>query len=340
MANYKPVADKYANQYGIPRGLFRELVKWESGWDQNAGSPAGALGFTQLMPGTASGMGINPHDPAQNLLGGARYLREQHDAFAGLAKKIGVNPWALALAAYNAGPNAVRKYGGIPPYAETQKYVKGILAAAGHFTTMPGATPAPTSAGTPAAPALAAAPAAPDFSSVAFDNLSHISSGSFSPSESLSALTQAVAAQPPPASTPTPQAAPAAPSAPHGPQKQAAVVGIAKQYLGTPYLWGGEDPKKGFDCSGLIQYVQKQMGVNISRTTYDQVKEGAAVDLKHLQPGDAIFLEPTKKGPGHVVMYIGNGKVIAAPHTGDVVKIQDLSYVIKADGYVAARRYS
>ena len=83
-----------------------------------ARSSKGAIGLAQLMPDTARGLGVNPHDPKQNLDGGARYLSQQYRRFG---------DWRLALAAYNAGPEAVEKYRGIPPYAETQQYVKTIL---------------------------------------------------------------------------------------------------------------------------------------------------------------------------------------------------------------------
>jgi soluble lytic murein transglycosylase-like protein len=108
-----------ARRHDIPEDLFLRLITQESGWNPNARSPKGALGLAQLMPATAQSLGVNPHDVAQNLEGGARYLRTQYDRFG---------EWRLALAAYNAGPEAVKKYGGIPPYAETEHYVKVILA--------------------------------------------------------------------------------------------------------------------------------------------------------------------------------------------------------------------
>lgn len=123
-APYRQLADSKADLYGIPRALFRALVGKESGWDQSARSSAGAIGLTQLMPGTARGLGVDPYDPEDNLEGGAHYLSQQYDRFGS---------WGLALAAYNAGPGAVAKYGGIPPYRETQSYVKAVLAAAGDF---------------------------------------------------------------------------------------------------------------------------------------------------------------------------------------------------------------
>jgi soluble lytic murein transglycosylase-like protein len=115
-----------AKKYGIDPALLAGLVKQESGFNPNAGSPAGARGLTQLMPGTAAGLGVtNVLDPAQSLDGGAKYLRAQLDAFGGDVTK--------ALAAYNAGPGAVQRYGGVPPYAETQNYVRAVQANAAAY---------------------------------------------------------------------------------------------------------------------------------------------------------------------------------------------------------------
>lgn len=116
-----------------------------------------------------------------------------------------------------------------------------------------------------------------------------------------------------------------------------AALQFASTQLGTPYVWGGEAPKKGFDCSGLIQWAYDQIGVHLPRTTYDQVKVGKPVGLHDLKPGDLVFLEPQAQGPGHVVMYAGNGRVIVAPHTGTDVQYQKLSVAL-GDGFVAARR--
>jgi soluble lytic murein transglycosylase-like protein len=111
---------------GIDPALLKGLVSQESGFNPSARSGAGAVGLTQLMPGTASALGVtNPLDPAQSLQGGAKYLREQLDRFGG--------DETLALAAYNAGPGAVQKYGGVPPYAETQNYVTSVMSKAAAF---------------------------------------------------------------------------------------------------------------------------------------------------------------------------------------------------------------
>ena len=115
---YLQLARNAARKHGVPEDLFLRLVQQESNWNPKAKSHKGALGLAQLMPATARYLRVNPLDPAQNLEGGARYLKEQYRKFGS---------WRLALAAYNAGPGAVEKYGGVPPFKETRNYVKIIL---------------------------------------------------------------------------------------------------------------------------------------------------------------------------------------------------------------------
>lgn len=107
-----------AMEKGLDPKLVLRLVGKESGGNQSALSPKGALGRFQLMPGTAKELGVNPNDPMQNIEGGLTYLKQQMDRFGSLP---------LALAAYNAGPGSVSKHGGIPPFKETQNYVQSIL---------------------------------------------------------------------------------------------------------------------------------------------------------------------------------------------------------------------
>ena len=117
---YDGVIEQASERYGIDPAVLHGLIQQESGFDPSAQSSAGASGLTQLMPGTASSMGVaNPLNPTESIEGGARYLSQLMSQFGGNTED--------ALAAYNAGPGAVQQYGGIPPYAETQSYVSKVL---------------------------------------------------------------------------------------------------------------------------------------------------------------------------------------------------------------------
>jgi len=115
--------DKYSQKYNIDKNLVKSVVKQESGFNSNAVSSAGAMGLMQLMPSTAKDLGVrNPFDAEQNIAGGTKYLKTLINKYDSVK---------LGLAAYNAGSGAVQKYGGVPPYKETQNYVKNIIKNAG-----------------------------------------------------------------------------------------------------------------------------------------------------------------------------------------------------------------
>lgn len=119
-AQYEAIFDEASRTYGVSKSLLLAVAKQESNFNPNSVSHAGAQGIMQLMPGTAKTLGVkNAFDPYENIMGGAKLLRDNIKSFGSVP---------LALAAYNAGPGAVKKYGGVPPYKETQDYVKKIMA--------------------------------------------------------------------------------------------------------------------------------------------------------------------------------------------------------------------
>jgi len=117
--NYNAAIRTAAAKYGVDPRLVSAVAEAESGFNQESVSHAGAVGVMQLMPDTAAQMGVNPYDAEQNIDGGTRYLSQMLETFGGDVRK--------AVAAYNAGPQAVKKYGGVPPYSETQAYVNTVL---------------------------------------------------------------------------------------------------------------------------------------------------------------------------------------------------------------------
>jgi len=116
------------------------------------------------------------------------------------------------------------------------------------------------------------------------------------------------------------------------------IVKLAHEFLGTPYVYGGESPK-GFDCSGLAQFMYQKAGISIPRDTYHQWGAGQPIGKRQLQPGDLVFFKGSDSIgglPGHVGIYIGGGKMIDAPHTGSHVRVES---VFSFGGYMGARRY-
>jgi peptidoglycan DL-endopeptidase CwlO len=140
------------------------------------------------------------------------------------------------------------------------------------------------------------------------------------------------AAPPPPPPAPPPPAAPPPPPAAAPSSRGLQVVSIALRYLGVPYKWGGSSPSTGFDCSGFSMFVYRQIGVSLPHHAATQYRLGRAVSRSDLQPGDLVFFS----GLGHMGIYIGGGRFVHAPRTGDVVKISSLAE--RGRNYVGARR--
>src|SRR6266568_93821 len=128
-------------------------------------------------------------------------------------------------------------------------------------------------------------------------------------------------------------------AAPKGSAVGAKAASIAKHYLGVKYTWGGSNPKTGFDCSGLTMYVYGKLGIKLLHYTGDQWREGYRIPRSQLRRGDLVFFDMSKGGdPQHEGMYVGKGKFIHAPHTGDVVKISSLASGHYQQAYVGAVR--
>ena len=117
-------------------------------------------------------------------------------------------------------------------------------------------------------------------------------------------------------------------------------VAVAEHYLGVRYLWGGSNPQSGFDCSGFVKFVYAQLGLTLTHYAATQYVTTPHIDPSQLEAGDLVFFEPRADGPGHVGIYVGEGQLIEAPRTGDVVKLAPLDELSAALGFVGATRPS
>ena len=327
-ARWGPVADRYAQQHGVDPALFRRLVTQESAWNPNAVSSAGARGLTQVVP---------KWHPKANLSTPESQLEYGAKHFGSLLRKYG-NP-RDALAVYNSG----RPWSTSQRFGETRNYVTKILGGyQGPGTAVANAAGSTrqvvqgfgAGSGTPQLPGLDASSAA-EVARYARESEAAVLSGGEVPdvmpvAQRLIQRRKAVAD--------TAITAVGGVAFPGGDQQGAmdgatGPVAAAEAHLGVPYSWGGGTTKGpsrgfgrgantvGFDCSSLVQYAWAKAGVNLPRTTYDQIKVGRSVpNLSQAAPGDLLFPHP-----GHVLMYMGGGKAIEAPRTGGRVQVVNVT---------------
>lgn len=333
------IARQSAQSYGVDPNLYVNQIEQESHFNPQAVSQAGAQGIAQFMPGTAAGIGLkNPFDPISALDAGAKYLSNLH-------KKYG--RYDLAFAAYNAGTGNVDKYGGIPPFPETQHYVSAIMGGNGQQVDLARAGAAAqtaygktTSANLPASPVsvypsgfqsqqeklvqmLRKRTHGDMFSSLQQDGTSVADFARARMEPGLQSVADTGTDAVPTAGPHNVVVSPSAQGKLSG--KEIPVVQEALRYMGTPYKWGGESPSTGFDCSGFTQYLYAQQGVRLPRTAAEQYSATARIAKGDLAPGDLVFFRGSNGGVDHMGLYLGGGNFIHSPHTGDVVKISNLS---------------
>jgi cell wall-associated NlpC family hydrolase len=354
---YLSAVKQASSKYGVPADLLAAQIGAESGWNPSARSPAGAVGISQFMPGTAKGYGIDPTNPLQSIDAQGKMMGSLLKSYTGDVPK--------ALAAYNAGAGAVKKYGGVPPFKETQNYIKTIQDTRSRYPGLQSGDTLPLPSGkTTTIPGLGAQTAPKTLSSPtqgqpvspfgltpgALLDAAKQHLGMQKQSQGISFIEQALGAQTNPVNQTAPlpsggfssvqvnklQMSPNVADPKLSPSGQG-IVQAALKFKGTPYSWGGggiSGPTKGiaqgskttgFDCSSLLQYsVFQATGKKIPRVAQQQYAAAAPVDLQHAKPGDAVFFG-TKQNVHHVGIYLGDGKFIEAPHTGDVVKVSTLA---------------
>lgn len=321
MAAYPGWQQSLLRLIGAP--VTRQNLRFLDAWQRAEGGSArfNPLNTTQRAPGAGSynSVGVrNYSSPIQGSRALATTILNGH--YGGLVR---------GLRSGNTDPHRLASILGASPWGTSGALVEKVLGSPGGRM--------PAFGGVPVSP-VAIPSASPDNSPVrlalAQQLISNLGAISRHETPNYQSTYQLIAALHQPGQT---QSTPSLPVYSQGPitTRDRQVVNLAKRYLGTPYVWGGNRPG-GFDCSGLLQYVWGQRGVHIPRTTYDQWKFGRAISPGSLRPGDAVFFEMSSRGPGHVGMYIGNGKFIEAPHTGAVVRISNLR---GRSDFVGARRF-
>lgn len=310
------LVDSAAQKYGVPVALARALVNQESGFNPNARSPVGAGGLMQLMPGTARGLGVQDvFNPVQNVDGGMRMLSNLIQQFKSVP---------LALAAYNAGSGAVRKYGGVPPYAETQNYVKSIMAAMkqqGQAVGAPAAVGPRLAAATSSGGAPGAAQQIPMLPSMPGGTPQQIMDRT-RPAQSMLDILQKLGSS-------SAIAAKAAENVP----KVSNLLGIGEQQPGQPPTAnrGSRGPQRAgpYDLPQMIQHGPGLNGqvpmVTGGQNPYKNLQFAGHVDFKHVNPRLLDALDKQAKRLGGVITVISgyrsndysakNGGFAGDPHS-------------------------
>lgn len=232
------------------------------------------------------------------------------------------------------------KSGGGDPSAALQVWVSGQPTGnPGYAQKVLGSTPDPSKLGTEPSSALGDVQPVSTSSvqSQAADGFAQIAQGKADPSDTFDSLISTLksAGQTVPGANALPSV-----DIPGNSKIERQAAALVQKYIGVKYTWGGASPDSGFDCSGLVQYVYRSLGVNIPRTTYEQWDKGNPVDQGDLQPGDEVFFtgsDPQNGKPGHEGLYVGNGMFIEAPHTGTSVRVSKLS---DRSDFVGARRFA
>ena len=320
MASFPNWERQLLRRLGAP--VTKENLRFLSAWQRAEGGSArfNPLNTTQHAAGAGS----------YNSVGVRNYRNAQQGLSATLKTLLNGRYTGIVNGLKNGAPaGQLADELAASPWGTNGKLVHEILG------TTPGRPPAHGGGGARMESAIPAG-MPPDLHAVALQNLSDIAShgGHFDPMEGLANLTAAVQA------SHTLQLSNGTPVHVQGkvtkPVKD--IVKLAEHYLGVPYVWGGTTPK-GFDCSGLLQFLYKQEGIDIPRVTYDQFRAGVAIPKGKLRAGDAVFFKgsDSKNGlPGHVGIYIGGGRFIEAPHSGATVRISKLE---GRSDYMGARRY-